>query len=61
MNNTITVVGTNKAMMAAAWCEQNFISDAWTIKMSTTLFSNEDYYFSFHRETNATEFALRWR
>jgi len=61
MNNTITVVGTNKAMMAAAWCDKNFISDSWTIDMSTTMFSNEDYHFRFHQETNATEFALRWR
>jgi hypothetical protein len=61
MNNSITVVGTNRAMMAAAWCEKHFNSTAWTIDISTTLFSNEDYHFKFCNDSEASEFALRWR
>lgn len=61
MNNSITVVGTNKAMLAAAWCEKSFNSSNWTIDISTTLFSNEDYHFKFIHDSEASEFALRWR
>jgi hypothetical protein len=48
-------------MMAAAWCEKHFNSTAWTIDISTTLFSNEDYHFKFCNDSEASEFALRWR
>jgi hypothetical protein len=61
MNNTITVTGTDRATLAAAWCNKHYNESEWTMDISTTLFSNSDYHFRFSNDSNASEFALRWR
>jgi hypothetical protein len=61
MISTITVSGANRAMLAATWCNTNLDESSWSLDFDTTIFTGEQYRFTFTDQKSATEFALRWR
>lgn len=58
--NSITIDGADKALKAAAWCNQQF-GKTWNIDLTSMLSQQPVYKFSFTDPHNATIFALRWK
>jgi len=61
MNNTVSLKGVNRALLAATWCNNNVPTDEWTMQLSATIFADGDYNFTFSNPDHASMFALRWR
>lgn len=57
---TIVVSGSEKAVEAIKWCEQNIGKSGWALHANHDIFS-EKYHFRFDDQKNATHFALKWR